>query len=95
MLPISGRFRGLFCFLVHDGIVAQVRHMEDGLEIILNGETKNIEQLTVLGLLRELSLDPVRVAVELNLEIVAKPDYESTALNEGDRVEIVHFVGGG
>jgi len=42
-----------------------------------------------------LHIDPRRVAVELNMEILPKADYETTALSDGDRIEIVHFVGGG
>lgn len=63
--------------------------------IQVNGETKEIGPLTVVGLLQSLEIDPRRVAVELNLEILPKPDYETTTLQDGDRIEIVHFVGGG
>jgi sulfur carrier protein len=64
-------------------------------QILVNGERKDVEPLSVLGLLKMLEIDPRRVAVELNLEILPKPDYESTTLQDGDRIEIVHFVGGG
>ena len=50
---------------------------------------------TVGSLLARLGIDPRRVAVERNLEIVPKARYDDTALAEGDRIEIVHFVGGG
>jgi sulfur carrier protein len=63
--------------------------------IFVNGEPQTIEPVTVLGYLEALAIDPRRVAVELNLEILPKTDYETTLLDEGDRVEIVHFVGGG
>jgi sulfur carrier protein len=63
--------------------------------IVVNGERKDVGPLSVLGLLEMLEIDPRRVAVELNLEILPKPDYETTTLQDGDRVEIVHFVGGG
>ena len=63
--------------------------------VVVNGEKKEIEPLSVLGLLELLEIDPRRVAVELNLEILPKPDYAITALQDGDRIEIVQFVGGG
>jgi len=64
-------------------------------QILVNGERKDVEPISVLGLLKMLEIDPRRVAVELNLEILQKPDYESTTLQDGDRIEIVQFVGGG
>lgn len=63
--------------------------------IEVNGEKREIGSLTVIGLLGLLEIDPRRVAVELNLEILPKPEYETTTLQDGDRIEIVHFVGGG
>jgi sulfur carrier protein len=63
--------------------------------IVVNGERKDVGPLSVLGLLEMLEIDPRRVAVELNLEILPKPDFETTPLQDGDRIEIVHFVGGG
>jgi sulfur carrier protein len=64
-------------------------------EIQINGELKTVGDCSVLGLLEQLDIDPRRVAVELNLEILPKPDYATTALCDGDRVEVVRFVGGG
>jgi len=63
--------------------------------VVVNGEQKEIGPLSVLGLLELLEIDPRRVAVELNLEILPKPDYATTVLQDGDRIEIVQFVGGG
>lgn len=51
--------------------------------------------LTLLGLLRVLSIDPARVAVELNRSIVRKPDWETMQVGPGAQVEVVQFVGGG
>lgn len=65
------------------------------MEIILNGESHATVENSVLGLLRSLEIDPRRVAVELNLDILPKAEYETTLLNSGDKIEIVHFVGGG
>jgi len=42
-----------------------------------------------------LSLPPKKIAVERNLEIVSKSTFETTTLSEGDRLEIIHFIGGG
>jgi len=65
------------------------------MEIIVNGEARTITPISMLELLRSLDIDPRRVAVELNHDILPKGEYESTILNAGDRIEIVHFVGGG
>lgn len=46
-------------------------------------------------LIRELSLQPVRIAIELNRNVARRNEWAQTILNEGDRIEIVHFVGGG
>jgi thiazole synthase len=65
-------------------------------EIIVNGERRRIDEgSTVLSLLRELSLPMTRVAVERNLSLVRKAEFAETVLGEGDRLEIVTFVGGG
>jgi sulfur carrier protein len=63
--------------------------------IFVNGEPQTIEPITVLCYLEALAIDPRRVAVELNLCILPKTAYETTLIQEGDKVEIVHFVGGG
>jgi sulfur carrier protein len=63
--------------------------------IFVNGEEKTIKSTTILGYLNEIEIDPQRVAVELNLDILPKGDYDTTQLKDGDRIEIVHFVGGG
>lgn len=66
------------------------------IQIILNGETRAISQgSTVAALLAALALDATRVAVERNLVIVTRSAFETTLLGSGDRLEIVHFVGGG
>src|ERR1700760_3055787 len=66
------------------------------MEITLNGETRRIEApVNVRGLLESLGLDPAKIAVERNLEIVPRSTYDQVALAQGDRLEIVHFIGGG
>ena len=64
--------------------------------ITLNGERFELEQpVTVLDLLARLDIDPRRVAIEHNLEIIKRRTFESAVVREGDRVEIVNAVGGG
>jgi thiamine biosynthesis protein ThiS len=65
------------------------------MNIIVNGETRESAPQTMLQLLESLGIDPRKVAVEHNAEILPKVEYAATALADGDRIEIVHFVGGG
>lgn len=65
------------------------------MQILVNGEAATIGEMSVLQYLESLAIDPLRVAVELNLDILPKGAYGETNLSEGDRLEIVHFVGGG
>jgi thiamine biosynthesis protein ThiS len=66
------------------------------LHVEINGERREVkEPVTVRELVEELSLAPERLAIELNRQVVRRADWPHTPLKEGDRVEIVHFVGGG
>ena len=65
------------------------------MRIEVNGEGRDTAATTILGLVQELSLDPKKVAVERNLEIVPRSLHGETALAEGDRIELVQFVGDG
>jgi sulfur carrier protein len=66
------------------------------MQIHVNGETRMAaDGATVADLLRELQVRPDRVAVELNLEVLDRNDFEGRSLHEGDRVEIISFIGGG
>jgi sulfur carrier protein len=66
------------------------------IEIVLNGEPRTApEGQTVLDLLRELELDPSRVAIEIDRRILKQPLWPGTVLRAGAEVEIVQFVGGG
>ncbi len=66
------------------------------MRLTINGEAREFPgPLNVDSLLRALEIDPRRVAFERNLEIVPKSSYPATVLADGDRVEIVHFIGGG
>jgi len=64
--------------------------------IILNGENKQVpDNVTIGGLLEHLKIQPERVAIELNMEIVKKSMYASTVVKNGDSVEVVSFMSGG
>lgn len=66
------------------------------MRITLNGEPYDLDEpLSVADLLVRLAIDPRRVAVEHNLAILRRPLFAETLVHEGDRVEIVNFVGGG
>ncbi len=64
--------------------------------ISLNGEKKTVpDDLTIIALLEHLKIQPQRVAVELNLDIVKKDNYAATVVRDGDSLEVVSFMGGG
>jgi thiamine biosynthesis protein ThiS len=66
------------------------------LRIEVNGESREVvEALTLEQLTVQLSLAPERLAIELNREVVRRANWPQVVLRDGDRVEIVHFVGGG
>ncbi len=66
------------------------------MQITVNGETVEVvEGASLTALIEQLGLNPKKVAVERNLEIAPKSLYAEIALAEGDRIEIVQFVGGG
>ncbi len=66
------------------------------MRITLNGEKREIpDNLSVLGLLELLAIQHQRVAVELNEMIVKKDRYGETAIQDGDSIEVVAFMGGG
>src|SRR5579859_167183 len=64
--------------------------------VTINGEPRHLDgALSVRDLLVRLGLDPAKIAVERNLEIVPRSKYADVTAGEGDRFEIVHFIGGG
>ncbi len=66
------------------------------MKLVINGEQREFAAaMSVEALLGQLGVDPRKVAVERNLEIVPKSAYAAVAVDEGDRLEIVHFIGGG
>ncbi|MFH1574690.1 MAG: sulfur carrier protein ThiS [Acidobacteriota bacterium] len=70
--------------------------MHGTMNLQVNGQRRSVPQaITVGDLIRVLDVRPERIAVELNRRIVKKTDWVATTLQEGDRVEIVQFVGGG
>lgn len=66
------------------------------LRIHINGEPREVEDdTTLLQLVTSLSFKSERIAIELNGIVVRRADWDNTKLKTGDKVEIVHFVGGG
>ena len=66
------------------------------MKLWVNGEERSLEAVVdIAGLVAALGLDGRKVAVERNLEIVPRSTYGSTPVLDGDRIEIVHFIGGG
>jgi thiamine biosynthesis protein ThiS len=66
------------------------------MRIVLNGEEQqHAEGLSLATLVARLGMKPDRVAAELNREIIPRERWPQTELHDGDRLEIVHFVGGG
>jgi thiamine biosynthesis protein ThiS len=67
------------------------------MKLQINGEDRefSISPLTLAALVETLGMKPDRVAVELNQDIVPRNLWAATRLNDGDRLEVVHFVGGG
>ena len=67
------------------------------MNLVINGEDHHDlpEPLTVADLIAHLGLPEKKIAIERNREIVSKSTFETTELSEGDRLEIIHFIGGG
>lgn len=67
--------------------------------MIVNGENFDFsllkEKHTLEALIEVRGLSPLRVAIELNGEIIARSEYKNTPVHEGDAIEIIHYVGGG
>ncbi|MGA9814074.1 MAG: sulfur carrier protein ThiS [Terriglobales bacterium] len=65
------------------------------MKITINGQEQSFLPITLAGLVEQLGMKQDRVAIELNRNIVPRTEWAQTNLAEGDRLEIVHFVGGG
>jgi thiazole synthase len=71
-------------------------HLMNDIRITVNGELRTAPpSTTVAGLIADMGIDPQRVAVERNQDVVPRRTWSETALSDGDRVEIVSFIGGG
>jgi thiamine biosynthesis protein ThiS len=73
----------------------QVAGTESTMKIIVNGKPMETGSATIRDLLSQLGMDTARVVVERNLEFVPQKMQDSVSLCDGDRIEIVQFVGGG
>lgn len=69
--------------------------MKTQIDIQLNGETHTTQATTLADLVAELGLEKRMIAIERNLEVVPKSAYGTTFLHPGDRIELVHMIGGG
>ena len=69
--------------------------MSNEITIHLNGEDRLVCAGTLSELIVELGLEKRMIAIECNLEVVPKSQYDTTILNAGDRIELVHMIGGG
>lgn len=66
------------------------------MQVLINGETRNIEsELNLFELLKKLELPTERIAIELNKNVIRKKDWETINISDADKIEIIHFVGGG
>jgi len=65
------------------------------MRVKINGKPEEVQEATVLGLLKSRNVDLRMVAVEVNSKMVERDQYETTALKEGDEVEFLYFMGGG
>ena len=66
------------------------------MRVYVNGESRELSgPISLAELITQLDLPPARIAVELNRAVVRRTDWSATTLRDDDRIEVVHFVGGG
>ena len=66
------------------------------IEVILNGEKRSFDKaVNITELLANLNIKPERVVVEQNMKVLKKAEHEASHIKDGDKIEIVQFVGGG
>ncbi len=66
------------------------------MQVLINGEKRKIEnELSLLELLEKFELPTTRIAIELNKDVIRKKDWEIIKISDADKIEIIHFVGGG
>lgn len=79
-----------------DSLIHNSQNLSSNMQIIVNGESQEQSHpLTVTSLLESLNLRSKQVAVEVNLKILDRSDFDTWNLQEGDKVEILSFIGGG
>ena len=79
-----------------DFLIRKRDNLSSTMQIIVNGESQERDHpLTVTSLLESLDLRSEQVAVEVNLKILDRSDFENWNLKEGDKIEILSFIGGG
>lgn len=69
--------------------------MSEKITIHINGEDRIVQTGSLGALVAEMGLEKRMIAIECNLEVVPRSQYESTTLKDGDRIELVHMIGGG
>jgi thiamine biosynthesis protein ThiS len=78
------------------GHILLIQESRRNMQIVVNGEKRSFASpLTVYKLLEQLGINPKSVAVERNLKIVARGDFERDIIDDGDTIEIIRMVGGG
>ncbi len=65
------------------------------MQVKINGKAEDIQEKTILDILRSKNVEPRMVAVEVNTELIEREQYETTFLKEGDEIEFLYFMGGG
>lgn len=65
------------------------------MRVKINGKSEEIQEVSVLDLLKSKNVEPRMVAVEVNSELIERNHYETTFLKEGDEIEFLYFMGGG
>ncbi len=65
------------------------------MEVLINGELRDVVSTSLSDLISELGLSQKKLAIELNKEIVSRDLYSEQIISAGDTLEIVHFIGGG
>lgn len=65
------------------------------MRVKINGKAEDIQEKTILDILRTKNVEPRMVAVEVNSELIERENYETTFLKDGDEIEFLYFMGGG
>lgn len=65
------------------------------MRVKINGKAEDIQEKTIIDILRTKNVEPRMVAVEVNSELIEREQYETTFLKDGDEIEFLYFMGGG